>query len=546
MSFVPASCSRRCGFLLVVVLGLAASALSGAVEPALLAARANAERAHEGYARSLRLTRAWLAARDPRSGLIPSRLPGEAKTDRTDVWEPHNAAADNYAFMTLSAALLDPPTFAREMADMLRTERQLSSRLYSLPDSYSFTRRGFQYDEPDPARILFVTSEYMKDGLLPLTEYLGKTPWSDRLLEMLNDVPRLARMSRGLAMEQYRAVDAEINGNLLQTLSRCYWLTGEQRYLDWAMEIADHYLLGDGDLRRASYLRLRDHGCEIIAGLSEIYVAVSFANPAKQAAYRPALHGLLDAILEVGRNPHGLFFDAINLRDRTVTETRVADTWGYIFNAYYAVHLIDSRPDYLAAVTQALGSLNLHYRSYNWENGSQDGYADSIESALNLINRLHSPEVEEWIDREIRIMWAKQRPDGIVEGWWGDGNFSRTTIMYALWKTQGAHVSPWRDDLRLGAVPIEGGLFVVLSAAADWQGTLRFDRPRHRDFLHLPLDYPRINQFPEWFTVETGLVYAVTVDETEPARTFQGSELIAGIPLRLRAGQEARITVIRR
>ena len=35
-----------------------------------------------------------------------------------------------------------------------------------------------------------------------------------------------------------------------------------------------------------------------------------------------------------------------------------------------------------------------------------------------------------------------------------------------------------------------------------WQGELRFDRKRHKEWFHMPLDYARINQFPEWFTVD--------------------------------------------
>ena len=52
-------------------------------------------------------------------------------------------------------------------------------------------------------------------------------------------------------------------------------------------------------------------------------------------------------------------------------------------------------------------------------------------------------------------MFGMQQPDGIVEGWHGDGNFARTALMYGLWKTQGARLSPWKPYLRLGAVASE-------------------------------------------------------------------------------------------
>lgn len=526
---------------LVFATGVVAQEPVGA-DSAFRQARIHAAQANEAYLRSLRLTRAWLEARDPKSGLIPSQLKGYARTERTDVWEPHNSGADNYSFMTLTAWFLDRPLFDGPMTDILQSERRLTSRLKSLPDTYSLSQQGFQYETPDKARILFTSSEYMKDGLLPLAEVLGRSPWSERMIEMLEDVPLITRVSKGSAMERYRAVDAEINGNLLQILSRCYWMTGNAQYLAWATEIGDHYLLGEQPLHSANYLRLRDHGCEIIGGLSELYVTLHFADRAKKLLYQPAFHALLDDILEIGRNEHGLFFDSINLRERTVVERRLADNWGYIFNAYLSVHLIDTKPAYLVAIHQALDSLNKNYRNYDWESGSQDGYADAIESALNLINRIPSAGAEEWIDSEIKVMWAMQRENGVVEGWWGDGNFSRTSIMYALWKTRGAHVRPWREDVLLGAFARGKGLRVVVESGSAWSGRLTFDEPRHRTLLHLPIDYPRINQFPEWFTVEKDQEYAVAIGNGI-ATSYTGRQLTEGLPISLSPGESLQITI---
>ncbi len=46
----------------------------------------------------------------------------------------------------------------------------------TLPDSYSFSAQDFVKEEVDMASIIFGASEYVKDGLLPLTEYLGPSP----------------------------------------------------------------------------------------------------------------------------------------------------------------------------------------------------------------------------------------------------------------------------------------------------------------------------------------------------------------------------------
>ena len=57
----------------------------------------NAEMSHESFQRSMDFTRAWLQKTDSVSGLLPSNL-----NNRIDLWDPANAAADNYPFMVLT------------------------------------------------------------------------------------------------------------------------------------------------------------------------------------------------------------------------------------------------------------------------------------------------------------------------------------------------------------------------------------------------------------------------------------------------------------
>jgi hypothetical protein len=54
--------------------------------------------------------------------------------------------------------------------------------------------------------------------------------------------------------------------------------------------------------------------------------------------------------------------------------------------------------------------------------------------------------------------------------------------------------------------------------------------------MHLPADYPRINQFPEWFTVEKVVHYGIKVNSGSK-RVVMGEELASGIPLELEAGR---------
>jgi hypothetical protein len=308
---------------------------------------------------------------------------------------------------------------------------------------------------------------------------------------------------------------------------------------------------------------------------------------------------MLDRILAVGRNADGLFYNSVNPQTGAVVDVRISDGFGYVLDAFYTVYLVDGTEAYREAAFKPLTALPEKYRGFAWEPGanappgkpgSHDGYADAIEGALNLMNRL--PETDpravaaaNWLDSEVREFWSRQQPDGIIEGWHGDGNFARTTIMYCLWKSQGVSAHPWREDVRVGAVRDGDGVAISVSADTPWSGRLVFDRPRAQENLRLPVDWPRINQFPEWFTVRAERSYDVVTCEpaksaasvTEPdgsvgqagagvvarglqparqspssgtssscpgpSRTLPGSELRAGLPLDVAANGEVKLLV---
>ena len=455
----------------------------------------NGELVNEGLERCRRFVEGWLQHADSISGLIPRNLDQDL-----DIWNTKDAAADNYPFMVLTAAMTDSALFTGRMKDILETEQRLSNRIGRLPDTYRFSTQGFDADSMDMDAIIFGASEYIKDGLMPLTEWLGASPWSDRMLEMLDDIWAHAAIETPYG--KIPSTNVEVNGELLQVMSRIYWMTGDEKYLEWSTRLADYYLLGDHHpTRDAEAIRLRDHGCEIVSGLCECYVTIHFAQPEKKPTYQPHIHEMLDRILETGRNEDGLFHDVVNPQTGEVLSNRVADNFGYNLNGFYAVYQIDSVEAYREATIKALATLAPKYRNHAWEGTSADGYADAIEGALNLYNREPVATTSDWIDSEMKVMWAKQREDGVIEGWHGDGNFARTTIMYCLWKSKGVTAKPWRSDLRLGAEMLHDTLWITLEPDSAWQGQLIFDKPRHQDILNLPFDWPRINQFPEWWVV---------------------------------------------
>ncbi len=494
-------------------------------------AELHSRQANEAFYRCRRFVDGWLAMADPKTGLIPENL-GRGR----DHWNGRNNAADNYAFMVLTCALTDRPLFEGRMRAMLKTETELTRRLDRLGDYYQFSKGGFEFDTVDFDRLAFDNAEYVKDGLIPLTEWLGPSPWSERAVGLIEDIWKNAAIETPFG--KIPTLNFEVNGDLLQSNSRLYWFTGQRKYLDWAIRLGDYYLLGTNHpTRDRTELRLMDHGGEVVNGLTELYVILSRTDPAKKRTYEKPLREIFESILRHGRNADGMLYSTYNPQTGK-NSGQFADTWGYIYDGVYTMSLVDDLPAYREAIAHALRNLKGKYEGVPWaDKSTMDATADSVESALNLIHRIPVASAAEWCDSQIRLMWSVQRPDGVIEGWHGDGNFARTSIMYALWKTQGLTVQPWRRDVRLGAVREGGRLHVFLTAAEPWTGRVIFDRPRHRESLHLPMDYPRINQFPEWFPVTDGdqLLWREKPGAKETA--IAGRVLRDGLSVQLKAGE---------
>ena len=494
---------------------------------------------NEGYNRCLKYLDGWLGLADSATGLIPRNINDSRSKD---IWNAKDCAADNYPFMVLSSALLDIDLFEGKMKEMLKTEIKLTSRIGAMPDTWSFSKKGFASNDTVLSDIIFGSAEYIKDGLIPLTEWLGPSPWSERLIAILDDIWKYAPVETPYG--RICSDNPEVNGDMLQALSRIFWTTGDKKYLEWAERLGDYYLLGSNHpTRDFKVLRLRDHGCEIVSGLCELYATVSSADRARKELYKMPVMTMLDRILEVGRNKDGLFYNSIDPVKGIPVDSAIADNFGYTLNGYYTVYLVDKIEKYREPVLKALQTLNEKYRNYAWEGTSSDGYADAIEGALNLYVREPVPSTGEWIDSEIKVMWNKQQPSGIIEGWHGDGNFARTTIMYCLWKTAGTYLIPWSEELQIGAVYKNSTLYLTIGSEKGWKGKVNFDRKRHIEFMHLPLDWPRINQFPEYFTVEKGSSYNISSNLSHKDQIISGKELMEGIPLKIRAGRQIKLII---
>lgn len=523
---------------MAALLGMALGAAQAPAEqPAIQAAKNNAELASPAFTRVHRwLHEKMLPAVDPETGLL---------RDTERAWNYQDSAADCFPFMTWAAYFTDRPVFEEVMLKMLQAEIRLCSHYddvipvnFPLDRKEKLTNQPYDFSSPGArgARqppVTFCASEYMKDGLVPIVEAVGPGPFLDRMKAICDALWKRADVDSpaGKLVTDH----LEANGDQLQVLTRLYGYTGDRRYLEQARRIVDRYL-ADPDFVPP---RLDDHGCEFITGIGLFQGVLSVTDSEAEKRYRPRIKAMLDEILDRGLNEDGLMLlriaNAPGPHDGPIT-----DNWGYNYVAHVCYDLVTGESNYREAIRKPLVNIaKPKYHLYKWEGDWIDGPADAIEGALYLLACDPVPEGIRWADREMRDDILPRLATGTNKFFC---NAARTTLLYALSKTQNIHTPQWRADLRLGAAREGEGVRVFIAAQQTWEGPLVFDIPRHREWLHFTRDWPRINYLPEYFTVEPAQDYQVRVGDAEP-RIMKGAELRKGLPVRLAGGQELMIRV---
>ena len=529
----------------VCALAVAAALPVRAEEADFARARANAEAAADVLGRCHRFVEGWLRHRDPATGLLPQNL-------QSPLWTPENSAADNYPFMVLTSYWTDRQLLEGPMREILNAETLRTTRVRSLPDTVSLGTGAWARPTLDMNALIFGAAEYCKDGLLPVAELMGRGEWFERLRQMAHDLCLEAPVQTDFG--PLPSDGAEVNGETLQMLCRLYRATGDPVMRDMVWRLAEAYFrevlprnnglpchfwdFGQHQPRDAR-LSLNDHGNEIVGGLAEAVLLLRDYPPPPPATpgamgpdpyvqYRAAFLGMVDRLLEIAVDEHGVWRGMVDTATGTASGGP-PDTWGYAMNAVYVAYLLTGDGKYRAAVRRAVEGI-----CYTREWNGADSYADSIESGLVLLNRIPVAATFRWVEEMVAKMSAIQQPDGIIEGWHGDGNVARSWLMFAMWKTGGVRAAPWREDLRYGACLAGDRMYLTVSADQPWAGRLYFDRPRHREYLNLE-DYPRLNQFAEWYPVEATSAYEVARDAQSQVVT--GTMLREGWPVSVQPGQ---------
>ena len=472
-----------------------------------------------------------LPIRDERSGLF---RPTGAQ------WNYRDTAADCYPFYVWAAFFTDKAVLDTVMIETLKAEQRLCNHLDSLPVRYDMDKGKKLVTVFDA--MVFGASEYAKDGLVPIVELTGKeSPWFARLRGLTDDLFKHARCDTPYGKIPSR--NTEVNGELLQILPRLYCATGERKYLDWAHRLADHYLLPG----KFVPTRLSDHGCEIIGGLGLLFAVDSVARPEKCKQYRPHLEYMFDEILRRGTNSDGIIIGSLQKTPGPHDNVGIRDGWGYDFVGFLDYDLALGTARYREAMIRPMTNLlKPRYRKFNWDHGSRDNVADSVEGGLYLLRRFPTPAGFVWADREIATLLVDHVDP---ERLWGvhklEANTVRTVLIHTMLHTRNTIARPWQQGLELGAAPCGEGICVLIKSAKPYEGRLQFDIPRHRLYMGFTRDWPRMNAVPEWFTVEPDEAHRYTVEDVDAAstRTVSGKLLSEGLPVRVAPEKPLRLIV---
>lgn len=259
------------------------------------------------------------------------------------------------------------------MRDMLRNEIRFTTAPDGVPGNLEMSTGTLG----PPS--LFGAGEYAKDGLITVTEYLGRTPWTGRLASLV-----AAAMERSPIASKFgplpSGADSELNGDYLQVLPRLYLMTADERYLTWGRRIAAAYLEevlpGNFGLPSMAWdfarhsgdkkLKLRDHGNEIIVGLvTQFALEHQLGSPrAARAPFSPACSIACLPLLW-----DGMLYNTIDTETLRPLDERLSDNWGYLYGAMYTFYQVTGEGKYREAVVRVLRNLP-KYRNWCWEPSS--------------------------------------------------------------------------------------------------------------------------------------------------------------------------------
>ncbi|MBN2577656.1 MAG: hypothetical protein JXB10_01525 [Pirellulales bacterium] len=543
----------RTGFLLLATAlgGSAPAAPSG--ESVWQTAQERCETYADCGNSAFRLLHGWIERKqDPQTHLF----------SRGSVWNYQNEAADHYSSLVLIAHYLEP--VLNEGDGKLRATLLDSIRLCATKSGIPCT---YDLRTMTPGKVdVGAVCEWLRDGLLRITEVIGTdNDWFREFVRLTDAVLAEGRRRGGIHTIVHGTED---EGNLIQILVRLSAMSGRTEYLDDAEVLADCYLLDD-PLKKIKKFNFVDHGCELVPGLSELFVMESKLKRPKVNTYRKNLQRLLDRLLEVGRHPKsGLWYTHANLegpqpknqgkpqklkrpgRFGAKFSPDVPHCWGYVLFALENFDRATGGNRYREAVEKPMRYLTENrsrfdeLRNVEWPwNFAPGCFGDTYESMIILWKRYPDvPDVAPWLDWTTKVGGFRRKASshfGPGVGGHTDGCIGRNLCAHMMLQSQGVRAVPYQEGLGCGAVRTDGVLRLVVQSKDAWSGRLCFDGPRN-EYPLATIDWARINEIPQWYVVRKEKEYQLTLDD-EPPTVVSGADLIDGRKISIKPGQSRKI-----
>ena len=367
-------------------------------------------------------------------------------------WNYRDTAADCYPFYVWAAYFTDQQVLDTVMIDALEAEQRLCNHLDRIPVSYDMD--AGPKIEMDFDAMIFGASEYAKDGLVPIVEITGRDyPWFQRMQEIVDDIFKHAPYEtlRQDSLHERRgqrrpAADpaAAVFHDGRAEVSRLGAPPG--RLLSVARRVRADAAVGP---------RLRDHrrtgpavcgGPHGRSGEGATSTGPTWSTCSTRCCGAARIPTASSSATCRSTGPHDNVDDSATA-GATISWVFSTTTWPWAPAA--------TRGDPQADDESAQAAL----LKFNWDHGSRDNVADSVEGGLYLLRRFPVPEAFVWADREIATLLVDHADP---ERLWGvhklEANTVRTVLIHTMLHTRNTIARPWQQGLQLGAAPCGEGI----------------------------------------------------------------------------------------
>ena len=487
----------------------------------------------------LNFNKGWMETQNEETLLIGYRPYWESQYH---LYVPEQSGADFFPFLYIASNLFDNSSF-HKVSWWLKDHKELidANGLPLVFDVYN--KEPIQRDLDSQ---IFGASELVKDGFIPLIEFYGPEHISLNLSEQMI-LSIFNTCSKSSKMGCIPSQNSEVNGELLISLSRMYLYTKDKKYLKMGLPIYTKYIskiLPSNNYLPCQYLKKNkescnsndfstgDHSNEIVVGL------VEFNHVLKLETYDTnrsdfVLRKMLDHLSKYALDKNGFWIR----KGKSNGKTPYIDTWGYLHNAYFLAR--SNKITNISFINLSLSNLNnnsIYSFAYNL-----DGVADSTEGTIYLQKVSKDNLNFQTITKNIFYLLKGQKNNGMYMKNYKDGNVARTLTLAYFYYTHGTHTIPWEPNLSLGSIQINESLYIYLQSNNSWSGSLIFDTPRSKEWTEQNY-YPRINSWPEWFTIDRTKIYNVSINNK--SQTIKGSLIIQnGINMSLDSNKKNYIKI---